>query len=188
MKVKNLNNSSLKTKKLIKKTFATLINEKKELSKLSVSELVTRADINRGTFYNHYNSIYDVAEDFESEVIKLLFEDNKELNSVQEIYLYIDNIINYLKSNEDLYKMLLASKEPMLFLEKLDNLIYKKLSKSLSSLSNIKNKNDLEINVSFYVSGAVNQILKYFRGQLDISLNELGQYMKNWLSDIFLKQ
>ena len=34
MKVKNLNKSSIKTRKIIKKTFAELLAEKKELDKL----------------------------------------------------------------------------------------------------------------------------------------------------------
>ena len=57
MKVKNLNHSSEKTKKLIRSTFAQLIKENDGLDKVTVSELVRRADINRGTFYNHYDSI-----------------------------------------------------------------------------------------------------------------------------------
>ena len=52
MKVKNLNHSSEKTRKLRRNIFAELIKEKQELNKITVSELVKRADINRGTFYN----------------------------------------------------------------------------------------------------------------------------------------
>lgn len=44
MKVKNLNHSSEKTKKLIKNTFAELMKENQELSKVTVTELVNRAD------------------------------------------------------------------------------------------------------------------------------------------------
>ena len=69
MKAQNLNNSSVKTRKLIRKTFAEMLSEKKELSKISVSELTKRANINRGTFYTHYDDIYGVAEDYENELI-----------------------------------------------------------------------------------------------------------------------
>ena len=57
MKAKNLNNSSKKTRNLIKNTFAEMLSEKKEINKISVTELVKRADINRGTFYTHYNDM-----------------------------------------------------------------------------------------------------------------------------------
>lgn len=47
MKAQNLNNSSRKTRRLIKKIFAEMLSEKKELGKISVSELCKRADISR---------------------------------------------------------------------------------------------------------------------------------------------
>ena len=65
MKIQGLNSSSKKTRKLIKKAFAELIHEKKELSKITVTELVKRADITRSTFYTHYDDIYDVANDYQ---------------------------------------------------------------------------------------------------------------------------
>ena len=51
MKAKNLNNSSKKTRAIIKSTFAEMLSEKKEISKISVTELVKRADINRGVLF-----------------------------------------------------------------------------------------------------------------------------------------
>ncbi len=76
MKAKNLNNSSKKTRNLIKNTFAEMLSEKKEINKISVTELVKRADINRGTFYTHYNDIYEVAEDFSNELIDKFFSND----------------------------------------------------------------------------------------------------------------
>ena len=55
MKAKNLNNSSRKTTRLIKKVFAEMLSEYKEISRITVSELFARADISRGTFYSHYD-------------------------------------------------------------------------------------------------------------------------------------
>lgn len=73
MKVKNLTNNSRKTKTLIKNTFAQMMSEKKELRKITVTELVKRANINRGTFYSYYNDIYGVAEEYEKELIDMFF-------------------------------------------------------------------------------------------------------------------
>ena len=83
MKAQNLNNSSFKTRKLIRKTFAEMLSEKKEMSKISVSELAKRADINRGTFYSHYDDIYAVAEDYENELLAKFF-DNATLLSADD--------------------------------------------------------------------------------------------------------
>ena len=100
MKVQGLNSSSKKTRKLIKKAFAELIHEKKELSKITVTELVKRADITRSTFYTHYDDIYEVVNEYQLETIELLVSDDKILNSIQDIYDYFDEIFDCLNKNE----------------------------------------------------------------------------------------
>ena len=70
MKAGNLNRSSQKTRALIKKEFAQMLGEKKQLDRIYVSDLCKRADISRGAFYSHYDDIYSVAEDFENERIE----------------------------------------------------------------------------------------------------------------------
>ena len=185
MKVKNLNNSSVKTKKLIRNAFAELIQEHKELSKVTVSELVKRADINRGTFYNHYDSIYDVAEEFESEVFKVLLEDTKPLVSIEDIYVYLDDIISYLKENEEIYKLLLSSKEPLIFLERLKHSILDKLYIFLSTKTKLAKSNSLKFDITFYTDGIVNQVLKFFNGSSEYTLDEISAYSKRIFNILF---
>ena len=55
-----------KTRAAIKKAYLELIVEKGQ-SKISVSELSRRADIDRKTFYLHYSSTYDVLADYVGE-------------------------------------------------------------------------------------------------------------------------
>ena len=177
MKVKNLNHSSEKTKKLIRTTFAQLIKEKDGLDNITVSELVRRADINRGTFYNHYDSIYDIAEEFESEIIQTLVEDNKPLNS-------LDDIFTYLKKNEKTYRLFLSSEAPRTFLVKLNNLIYDKLYTCLTSFNTKLPEKELKFNVSFFTDGIIYQVLKYFNGT-DLSLDDISDYSKLMFKNIF---
>ena len=51
--------SSLRSKRLIYEALADMLQEK-PLEKITVSDLVRRADINRGTFYAHFVDIPDV--------------------------------------------------------------------------------------------------------------------------------
>ena len=85
MKVQVINASSRKTKSRIKEAFAELINEKKELSKITVTELVKKADITRSTFYTYYDDIYDLADDYQLETIELLISDDNILYSKEDI-------------------------------------------------------------------------------------------------------
>lgn len=185
MKVKNLNHSSKKTKTLIRNTFAELIKENQELNKVTVSELVKRADINRSTFYNHYDSIYDVAEEFESEVIQVLFENNQKLESKEDVFEYLDNVMKYLKENEEIYRLLLSSKEPLLFLEKLNRSILNKLYTSLGNNINLEKNKSLKFNITFFTDGIINHVLKYFNGASDCSLDEICEYAKEIFAILF---
>lgn len=49
----------VRTKKDIKETFISLLEEK-GFEKISVSDLTEHANINRGTFYLHYQDKYDL--------------------------------------------------------------------------------------------------------------------------------
>ena len=183
MKVQGLNSSSKKTRNLIKKTFAELMNEKKELNKITVTELVKRADITRSTFYTHYDDIYDVVNDYQLETIELLVNDDKILNSIQDIYNYFDEIFECLKKNEEIYKMLLASNGSLIFLEQLKKLAGEKIYFALQNI--LKNNNYLELDVSFYMDGVISELIKYFRSQSDYSLEELLINSKKWFEKIF---
>lgn len=185
MKVKNLNHSSEKTKNAIRNTFAELIKENQELSKVTVSELVKRADINRGTFYNHYDSIYDVAEEFESEIIKVLFENSQTLTSLNDFFDYLDNVINYLKENEDTYRLLLSSKDPLIFLEKLNRSISNKLYNALNNNPKFNKSKSLKFDIAFFTDGIVNQVLRFFNKTSEYSLDEIGTNTKNIFKIIF---
>lgn len=183
MKTKYLNHSSEKTRILIKNTFSELLMEEKELNKITVTKLVQRADINRGTFYNHYDNIFAIAKDFEDELLTVLIESSKEFNSIDDIFNVFDDVIAYLKENEDMYKMILTSKEPLVFLEKLNIMLQENL---LLYLKKSNNKNAIDINVSFYVDGVLNQALRYFKGDASYDLDGLNIYMKNWFKILFL--
>ena len=72
--------SALKSKKLIKNAFSELL-QKKDVDTITVTEIVTLAGINRGTFYAHYSNTVDVLEEIEkdvSEQILYFFSSNQD--------------------------------------------------------------------------------------------------------------
>ena len=182
MKVQCLNSSSVKTRNLIKKTFAELIHEKKQLDKITVTELVKRAQLTRSTFYTHYDNIYEVAHDYQMQTIELLCSEDLKLHSKEDINHYFDNIIQCLKDNEETYQLLLSADESLLFLEKLKKIASQKIYDTLKDTD----KDDyLDLNISFLMNGILMEILKYFRGESHYSLDELLLNMKKWFWEIF---
>ena len=60
--------SAKRSRKLIRSAFAKLLLEK-PIEKITVTDIVKEADLNRGTFYAHYQSPYSVVEEIENEII-----------------------------------------------------------------------------------------------------------------------
>ncbi|HNB53818.1 MAG TPA: TetR/AcrR family transcriptional regulator, partial [Anaerolineales bacterium] len=60
--------SSIRSKRLIRQAFVELLKEK-DLEKITVTNIITRANINRGTFYAHYQDVRAVIEQIENEII-----------------------------------------------------------------------------------------------------------------------
>lgn len=181
MKVQGINASSRKTRELIKKAFAEEIEEKGELKRVSITTLVKKADITRGTFYSHYDNIYDVARDIQNETIDVLFSNIKNLTSINDVNEYFDNVMNYFNSNKEIYFMLLKSDDVLMFTERITRLMQKNIYDYLDN----RNIENLSLNITFFIDGCINLIIRYFRKQIDASLDEICEYMKNTFVKIF---
>lgn len=178
MKLKGINSSSRKTKELIGKTFAELISEKKEIKSITVTELVKRADITRGAFYSHYDNIYQVASEFEEEIVERFFSNEITITSKEELFSYFDKIFNFLKEHQNIYSKLLTSNESMLFMNRLSRKIYITLAK-------IINKQTNPLNIVFFTDGTMTLIIKYFRKEIPQTLEEIFAYIKKTAELIF---
>ena len=58
----------VRTERAIKDAFMELMCQK-EISKITVKEVADRAEINRKTFYLHYNSVRGILEDIENDIM-----------------------------------------------------------------------------------------------------------------------
>lgn len=182
MKVQNLNNSSRKTRRLIKKIFAEMLSEKKELGKISVSELCKRAQISRGTFYSHYDDIYGVAEDYENELIDTFF-DNARLIQSQNISHFIDSFFEFIRQNNENYKLLCRSNDFLFAAKKLTAIATGKLLELCHSDSRIQNRDHIELEIQVFLEGILCEYVKYCRGYSPKNLEDLYAYTKFWVDN-----
>ncbi len=187
MKAKNLNNSSKKTKRLIKKVFAEMLSEKKSLSAISVSELCKRAEISRGAFYSHYGDIYDVAEEYENELIDTFFDQTRLVDS-QNIMQFIDSVFEYIRQNDENYRLLCRSNEVIFAAKKLTSIASKKLLELCQSDSRIKNTDYIEIEIQIFLEGLFCEYMKYCRAYSQRTLDELYSYTKFWVSNFVTRR
>lgn len=180
MKVKNMNSSSAKTKRLIKSVFAEMLSEYKEISRISVSELCARAEISRGTFYTHYDDTYGVAEDYENELIDRFFDNSKLMGAVDP-EAFADIFFQYIRENDENYKLLCRSNDFLFAAKKLTAIATSKFLELCNRDTRIRNKEYLALDIAVFVDGLLCEYVRYCRGLSDVQLDDLYAYTKLWI-------
>lgn len=179
MKVRNLNNSAAKTRKLIKDTFIKMLSEKREISKITVSELVERANISRATFYAHFDDIYCVVEEFENELINEFFT-NAKLLATTDYEKFFDEFFAFIKKNDENYKMMCNSNDFLFSAKRLATLSINKFTELCNNDRNIKNRDFIELEISVFVEGLLCEYVKYCRGLSPVTPEDLAAFAKSW--------
>ena len=173
-----------RTKKMIRVAFVELLGEKKNMETNTVGELAERADIAKSTFYNHYDDVYAVAEEFENELIEKLSAtlDEIEVKNATEYEEYIRKVIDFLKENEDIYRKAITSSDIRFFIEKLKSIISKKVFEESATLPFSQNKAERYAQIRFLTNACVDTMVDYFKGTLDMTLDEVGELIISFLN------
>ena len=99
----------IKTKKSIHSTLVSMMKEH-SYQDISVSNLCRSADIGRGTFYLHYNDIYEVVQELEDGILEsfkdLVFLYFEEENA-QGLQSLITKCLYWIKENPDMFQVFL---------------------------------------------------------------------------------
>ena len=168
-----------RTKRWIRKAFTELIAEKKDIEKITVSELAERAEISKTTFYYHYEDIYAVAEEFENKLIDHLPESLAEFGKesspeAADFRLYARGIISFLKENEESYRIVMGASSPRLFAEKFKKIIARKVTENVSHSHFTQDPRIWEVQICFLSSACVDVIIEYSRGSFSVSFDDVA--------------
>jgi len=111
--VKNMTNKidrrAVRTKQNIVNAFIQLLEEK-PFNKITVAEIAEVADINRRTFYLHYEDIFALLDELENELIDE-FEEVFETKKPDNLHEFQVELLDFLTKNHQLSQALLASNE-----------------------------------------------------------------------------
>jgi AcrR family transcriptional regulator len=139
----------LRTRAAIRDALVALIAEK-GFDALTVKDITSRADINRGTFYLHYHDKLDLLEqtglgivqDFEQIIMQLTPEDVTEFRNIGKPLPVIVTLFEYLYENAALMHAILGLKGDVAFQTQLKKAIQKNLS-HVALTANIREENYL---------------------------------------------
>lgn len=108
MNTKNNQRTRL-SKLLFKNAIMDLLKEKGSVDKISVRELCEKAELNRSTFYAHYNEPKDLLEELENELLQSTEEHLKKIREENDAgaHKYILSFLKYIKDNDKHFRTLL---------------------------------------------------------------------------------
>lgn len=109
------------TQKIVKEAMIELLEEK-PLHKIKVTELCEKAGINRATFYNNFEDIYDLYENIENEYFENFYQlisSSDLLVSSFEVQRVIVEHVEYVLKNKRLFMIFYRSERCFRLFEKL---------------------------------------------------------------------
>lgn len=105
---KNSDLRVIKTKKAIREAFADMICEM-DYDEITIKELTERAMINRKTFYLHYETLDDLLEELQDEIVTSFISQNTSYSSMSDIKRIIRYFYEYAVKMPKLHERLLCS-------------------------------------------------------------------------------
>ena len=171
---KKIDQRIILTQKMLKEALIILLNQK-AIKSISVKELCDKADINRSTFYSHYECIYDLLEEIEEDMFEELkitfaeYESSKSSN--KDLY---NILFTFFANNSDMCKILLGTNSDIRFLHKLLELGEKKFYEAFTKINPKIDKDKMEFFYQYASSGFVGVLSVWLQNNMDASIEEIS--------------
>ncbi len=180
---------SLRTKKMIRIALSQLIEEK-DFNDISITDITAKADINRGTFYLHYNDKYDLLQKIEDEVIQELVSNCKTMSkfsiedvaSINKPIPFLVKLFEYLKENAVFMKAFLGCNGDPVFARKLKEII----RTSIFSDNSVYLKENMLVPETYFIAYVLSAHLGVIQQWLESGMEKTPEEMALILSNMFL--
>lgn len=171
MNTKNNQRTRL-SKLLFKNALLDLLKEKGSVAKISVRELCDRAELNRSTFYAHYNEPNDLLMEIETELLDATEEHLKKIGEENDAgaHKYILSFLQYIKQNDKQFRTLLIdSADP----EFRSRFMQQSIIQFVENLR-IELPKELEQYIfSYILNGSTGIIIQWIRSDYAVNENEI---------------
>lgn len=174
----------IKTEVVIKKSMINLLCEM-NAEQIQIDDLIYEADINKSTFYLHYQSLDLLVSSLEDEIISILTINLNELPANVSRYVFFEKIFEILKNNQKLSKAVLNA-STYRFNNKIED-----FGKNYLIPAPSKKRNRLVSNIEFLETSLIQSIVSVYRvwifDSCKFSIDELVQTLIDLSSNIIYK-
>lgn len=160
------------SKLLFKNALMDLLKEKGSVAKISVRELCDRAELNRSTFYAHYNEPNDLLMEVETELLDATEEHLKKIGEENDAgaHKYILSFLQYIKQNDKQFRTLLSDSADPKFRSRF---MQQSIIQFVENLR-IELPKELEQYIfSYILNGSTGIIIQWIRSDYAVNENEI---------------
>lgn len=177
----------IKTRKLIYQTLLELMKEK-TFEEIKVSDICSKAMINRSTFYAHYEDKYELLVDFLSnlkeEFAHELNENCKENLSIREYYIRLISLfLDHIDSKRDVYNSIIVNNRSSIMMDILLSVVNDDILKRFKE-NDINLKVPTEVISKFYLGGVINIGMEWLSNSNKYTKEEILDYLELLIPDI----
>lgn len=169
--------SALRSIKLIRDAYIDLIQEN-QTEKISVSDIVKKADINRGTFYAHYSKPSDIIDDISNELIENIINVFEEF-AIPNFFLnpqpFLEKIEGLITENLTFYKKIMCFSVNMDFITKVKERLLEKILLDEKLPATIKDSPQFKIVMEFFIGGMILLFTSYVQGTVELNGSNIAE-------------
>ena len=170
------NRSARRSRKMIRRAFEALLHEK-GFHKITVTDLVARADLNRSTFYAHYPDIYGIVDEMQEEIIQRnmeLFQQIRFRNILKDPRPYLDCIAATMEQNLELMQRLGLTENSQRKSERLQEMMEYDIMHNSDIPESVRESALFGIRVHFFLGGIINTYQRWAEGRLNCTLDQVS--------------
>ena len=153
----------MKTKRAIHTAFAELLTEK-NMDDITVTDIASRAMINRKTFYNNYRGVYELVDELENEVIRTFETAMQGIDFIENPYAVFVKLTEIINSDMDFYGALLRSSRNAGLAHKIRQTLQQKAQDLFASRVELPPE-QMEVMMNYSISGIVAVYQSWFNSE-----------------------
>ena len=177
------NRNARRSRRMIRQAFQELLTER-EFSKITVTDIVERADLNRSTFYAHYPDIYGIVDEMQEEIIQRnmeLFQQLEFRNILMDPKPYLQCITNTMEENLELMQKLGLTENIHRRSGKLQEMLEHDIMNQSDIPRAVRESSLFAIRVHFFMGGIMNTYQRWAEGKLSCTLDQVSTQISDMI-------
>lgn len=165
-----------KTRKNITEAYFELLMKNRD-SKITIAEIARKADIDRKTFYLHYDSVDDIIKNFAQEKIDELVQHIKDRyveGQPIDVQILFEALNRIVEENMEAFRIIALNKKYDYFFDRLKELFVAILFNDYREYFEFSEE-EFRIYADFFVSGILSVYMLWIREKMPVSLDRLTE-------------